>query len=254
MAEDESLLYHDGSDNNYMRNKIRKLEKQGDSNDICQSSAIFAGCHIFVNGYTQPSRNEIKHLAHLHGGTFDSYQTSKTTHFICDIFPNAKINELRKPHRNKTRYVTTKWLTASIEAQRRLDEGLFLPVGLNNQHGGKLSFPRAPPNSTQQNHTSMPSSNVASAASAPTSSSTSSAKSTLSDPDFLQHYYTASRLHFIGSWKTRLPDILSELQPMQQEASRGDVPTAVFGARVAKRVVLHVDMDCFFVSALIRDK
>lgn len=261
---DDGSLHHGGSDNNYMRNKIRKLERQGISNDIRKSSSIFQGCHIFVNGYTQPSRNEIKQLVHLHGGTFDSYQTSKTTHFICDVFPNAKINELRKPHRDRTFYVTTSWLTESIASQSRLNEGEYLPPGLNNQHGSKLLISRnarvidtclTTSSSSNKSGVSISNPPPEQASPPPPIKTTTTAKSTLSDPDFLHHYYGASRLHFIGSWKSRLPDLLAELIPTGDHAPRSEVRPNLFAASsTRKRVVLHVDMDCFFVSALIRDK
>lgn len=67
-------------------------------------------------------------------------------------------------------------------------------------------------------------------------------KSSRDDPNFVESYYRASRLHFIGRWKARLEAL------MASSTAAGEAPPPapfVFGGR---RTILHLDMDCFFAS------
>jgi DNA repair protein REV1 len=73
--------------------------------------------------------------------------------------------------------------------------------------------------------------------------------STRDGPSFVRHFFAKSRLHHIGSWRTtfqlRAGEFLSKYKgrPFRQEPSIS-----------SDRVILHVDMDCFFVSVAVRDK
>lgn len=261
-------LHHGGSGKVYMQHKISKLQT---SSEFRKESTIFQGCFIFVNGYTDPPRNEIQRLVCINGGRFDSYQTSRTTHFICDIFPNAKLKELRKPKRVHIYYITVLWLVQSIKAGRRLPESDYLPQGLAKQHGVNMkSFladvpvdsesVAAPPTEPEKRETlpnepassdppptckntllghyderepnSESSGQINTVATVERSGDTDSLDAQLSvrapsdvspvsahpvrsrltsatDPNFVQNYFESSRLHFIGSWKARLPALLA---------------------------------------------
>uniref|UniRef100_A0A5F8AGC9 DNA repair protein REV1 n=1 Tax=Macaca mulatta TaxID=9544 RepID=A0A5F8AGC9_MACMU len=84
----------------YMAAKVQKLEEQFRSDAALQkdgtSSTIFSGVAIYVNGYTDPSAEELRKLMMLHGGQYHVYYSrSKTTHIIATNLPNAKIKELK---------------------------------------------------------------------------------------------------------------------------------------------------------------
>uniref|UniRef100_A0A8C7BXZ2 DNA repair protein REV1 n=1 Tax=Neovison vison TaxID=452646 RepID=A0A8C7BXZ2_NEOVI len=84
----------------YMAAKVQKLEEQFRSDATLQkdgtSSTIFSGVAIYVNGYTDPSAEELRKLMMLHGGQYHVYYSrSKTTHIIATNLPNAKIKELK---------------------------------------------------------------------------------------------------------------------------------------------------------------
>ncbi|XP_067560278.1 DNA repair protein REV1 isoform X3 [Pseudorca crassidens] len=84
----------------YMAAKVQKLEQQFRSDAAIQkdgaSSTIFSGVAIYVNGYTDPSAEELRKLMMLHGGQYHVYYSrSKTTHIIATNLPNAKIKELK---------------------------------------------------------------------------------------------------------------------------------------------------------------
>ena len=58
--------------------------------------------------------------------------------------------------------------------------------------------------------------------------------------DYVSDYFAASRLHFIGSWKSRFVALLDALPPAPPRPVRSD------------RVIAHIDMDAFFASVAVR--
>ncbi|XP_017971803.1 PREDICTED: DNA repair protein REV1 isoform X4 [Theobroma cacao] len=72
--------------------------------------------------------------------------------------------------------------------------------------------------------------------------------STLGDPNFVENYFKNSRLHFIGTWRNRyrkrFPSLPNGFKCMN---SHSDV-----SADTQKTAIIHIDMDCFFVSVVIR--
>ena len=65
-------------------------------------------------------------------------------------------------------------------------------------------------------------------------------RSSRDDPAFQATYFSASRLHFIGSWKARNEALLLGM------VSEG--PQPVPPAKGTPRTIVHIDMDCFFAS------
>ncbi|XP_061287638.1 DNA repair protein REV1 isoform X3 [Bos javanicus] len=104
----------------YMAAKVQKLERQFRSDAAIQkdgaSSTIFSGVAIYVNGYTDPSAEELRKLMMLHGGQYHVYYSrSKTTHIIATNLPNAKIKELKGE-----KVIRPEWIVESIKAGRLL--------------------------------------------------------------------------------------------------------------------------------------
>ncbi|XP_077199617.1 DNA repair protein REV1 isoform X1 [Paroedura picta] len=113
----------------YMSAKVQKLEDQFRSEAAIQhqkdgtSSSIFSGVAIYVNGFTDPSADELRRLMMLHGGQYHIYYSrSKTTHIIATNLPNAKIKELKGE-----KIVRPEWITESIKAGRLLS---YIPYQL----------------------------------------------------------------------------------------------------------------------------
>ncbi|XP_020536171.2 DNA repair protein REV1 isoform X2 [Jatropha curcas] len=73
--------------------------------------------------------------------------------------------------------------------------------------------------------------------------------STLEDPNFVENYFKSSRLHFIGTWRNRyrkrFPTLSSDFR------CRNSAIDASGSSR--KTTIIHIDMDCFFVSVVIRN-
>ncbi|XP_069563703.1 DNA repair protein REV1 [Brachyistius frenatus] len=106
----------------YMAAKVSKLDEQfqldapREKQKERSCSSIFSGVAIYVNGYTEPSADELRRLMMLHGGQFHVYYSrSKTTHIITNNLPNSKIQELRGE-----KVIRPEWITDSIKAGRLL--------------------------------------------------------------------------------------------------------------------------------------
>uniref|UniRef100_A0AAY4DVR6 DNA repair protein REV1 n=1 Tax=Denticeps clupeoides TaxID=299321 RepID=A0AAY4DVR6_9TELE len=111
-----------GGRGGYMAAKVYKLEEQfqkdapREKQKEGMSSSIFSGVAIYVNGYTDPSADELRRLMMLHGGQYHVYYSrSKTTHIVATNLPNSKIQELRGE-----KVVRPEWITDSIKAGRVL--------------------------------------------------------------------------------------------------------------------------------------
>ncbi|XP_078514140.1 DNA repair protein REV1 [Lissotriton helveticus] len=116
----------------YMAAKVQKLEVQFRSDAPKQqqtdgaASALFSGVAIFVNGYTDPSADELRQLMMLHGGQFHLYYSrSKTTHIIATNLPNNKVKDLKGE-----KVVRPDWIVESIKAGRLLS---YIPYLLYNK-------------------------------------------------------------------------------------------------------------------------
>ena len=108
-----------GGFNDYFRRK--KIKLQNLDADLRSSSAnkppIFRGVVAHVNGYTQPSLNDIHNLIVTYGGGFMQYLDGKTTvtHIIAsNLTPKKKIEF------QKYRIVKPAWVVESIEAGKLL--------------------------------------------------------------------------------------------------------------------------------------
>ncbi|KAL2012019.1 hypothetical protein VTN00DRAFT_4737 [Thermoascus crustaceus] len=116
-----------GGFGDYIRRK--KIKLQNLDAEIRASSKnnppIFRGVVAHVNGYTQPSLNDLHHLIVSHGGGFLQYLDSKTvaTHIIASSLTPKKREEFRK-----YRIVKPAWVVESVKAGRLLPWDAFRVV------------------------------------------------------------------------------------------------------------------------------
>jgi len=73
-------------------------------------------------------------------------------------------------------------------------------------------------------------------------------KSSTVNPEFLEQYYRESRLHHLSAWKAELK---SKLQAQAAEKSASQ-QTRHKPAKGARRFILHVDFDSFFVAVSLK--
>ncbi|KAH9948124.1 DNA repair protein [Amylocystis lapponica] len=104
----------------YMSRKRAKLQIQNADIDAegDASSRIFNGLQIYINGWTEPSVQDLRQLIIQHGGIFHAYLDKKSlvTHIItCSLTP-AKVREFKH-----MKIVRPEWLVDSVKA------GILLP-------------------------------------------------------------------------------------------------------------------------------
>ncbi|KYO41427.1 DNA repair protein REV1 isoform A [Alligator mississippiensis] len=315
---------HDGwgSWGGYMSAKVKKLEDQFCSDAVIQqqkdgtSTGIFSGVAIYVNGFTDPSADELRRLMMLHGGQYHVYYSrSKTTHIIATNLPNAKIKELKGE-----KVVRPEWIIESIKAGRLLSHVPYqlytkqssVQKGLNFNTICKPEDAMPGPSNIAKelnnrvNHLikkcetendikgngidswneeeeedskdlgivelEQGPSSTKSTSSVPTpSKAASSPVSKPSDCNFISDFYSRSRLHHISTWKSELTEFVNNLQRKNNgvfpgseklkklKTGRSALKTdtgnvSVLNSAKPQSCIMHVDMDCFFVSVGIRNR
>ncbi|XP_051198867.1 DNA repair protein REV1 [Lolium perenne] len=80
-----------------------------------------------------------------------------------------------------------------------------------------------------------------------TAKSATRSHSTLTDPNFVENYFKHSRLHFIGTWRNRYRKRFSNSLGAKSSKGKNDHSGK-------KKTIIHIDMDCFFVSVVIRNR
>ncbi|CAG9857578.1 unnamed protein product [Phyllotreta striolata] len=215
----------------YMAAKRAKLLDQFKDSEIPRLSNIFEGVAIHVNGLTRPPNDELKKLMAAHGGLFHMYQTSATTHIIASNLPNVKVK-----HLGSVPVVKPSWITESIEYGKLLDYRRYLLYTNQSKTQPRIDFPII---SNEQVRGNRP----------PTK--------TASDPKFLEEFYSNSRLHLISTLGAEFKQLIGDMR----DKSDGKFPGKEKLLLKAKKhpiylphpVIMHIDMDCFFVSVSLRD-
>lgn len=108
-----------------MNAKIAKLEEQfvvdSVKNQDFKKSDLFKGYSIFVNGYTNPSSDELKRIMMIHGGTFHTYRRSHTTFTIATNLPDTKIRQL-----TSEKIIRPEWVVDCLKANKIVDYAPYL--------------------------------------------------------------------------------------------------------------------------------
>ncbi|KAH9039423.1 hypothetical protein EDB84DRAFT_1397049 [Lactarius hengduanensis] len=247
----------------YMRRKRAKLQIQnaemGDApRGEASGSQLFKGLSIHINGWTEPSVQELRKLIVENGGIYQAYIDKKTlvTHIItCSLTP-AKVREFKH-----MKVVKPEWLVQSAKGGVLLpwQDFIFLPGGRPESAHGRLaqssltefsaSKPRNStldgarlnPLSSDRNpsaplhllqapslHPSAPIPKYAKHESNPAAQRAMAdpawrAAHTSAAPGFIAGYYANSRLHHLSTWKAELRTLVVEAQ---ERAERGDLHTA----------------------------
>ncbi|KNZ79966.1 DNA repair protein rev1 [Termitomyces sp. J132] len=260
---------HFGEYGEYMRRKRAKLQIQ--NADIEQETGsdkdLFKGLAIYINGYTQPSVQDLRKLIVKHGGIFQPYLDKKSivTHIVTCSLTGAKMREFKH-----MKVVRPEWLVESAKGGVLLPwkDFIFSPSERSEKiQGSKVPLSNAttslalPPNPlvlntiagaskpVKGNYTKNEVPSYAGHKSNPL------AERVMADPewrkahtsaasDFIEGYYKNSRLHHLSMWKAELRNLVQEAQE-RAETRKGKGKEKALD----DRVIMHCDFDCFFVSA-----
>ncbi|KAH8371431.1 hypothetical protein KR093_007491 [Drosophila rubida] len=267
----------------YFEAKKSKLEEQfAAASDPFRKTKIFDGISIFVNGRTNPSADELKRIMMVHGGIYHHYERTHTNFIIASNLPDVKVRNM-----DTSKIISAQWVVDCVEQSRLLDYKPYLLYTNQKTTQPRINFAKGKQNnSTISEDTAIVDQELAgilkelqqAMASSPekTSSSSSSSNSSISiinesaptshstgraltavDPAFLGEFYKNSRLHHIATLGAGFKQYVCDLRQAQQnkpfqkreelrlflvKMPKSLLPTAV------KRYVMHIDMDCFFVS------
>lgn len=255
--------HHGGSHREYMAEKKRKLQIQFErtaSVAETEENAIFKGVSVHVNGYTEPSWEDIKDIMAVQGGRFENYYSrERVTHIVCTHLPESKIIQILNERKPAPVVVKPEWITESLKQGKRLPEEDFGLPRLQLQPGQTTldGFRRPTPN--DENHPNVDTGKDVAAKTSGVDESLKEAlrvaeearsscavlggrpRSASHDPNFMDTYFKASRLHFIGTWKERIENLMVKV-------SQEQVIPPIRQDGHFTRAIIHVDMDCFFAS------
>jgi len=224
----------------YMKIKNKKLIEQfkEDKLRLGELTEIFRGVYVYVNGYTQPSANEIKMLMTQHGGGYSLHYSRKfTTHIIATSLAGVKLQKMRSDQI----VVTPNWISDCLKQGKLLNTKPYV-LATANLNKVKKSID----------------SHFTSSKGESTNHLAESRMSATSDKNFISEFYSRSRLHFISSWKTKLANYLKKLKESDVEMKGYSKllekylhfqhePSVL--KKIKNKVIMHIDIDCFFVQA-----
>lgn len=272
-----------------MSAKVQKLEKQFLRNAELQVSesdagepAIFEGISVFVNGYTDPSAEEIKRIMMVYGGTYQHYYKRKPKcYMIATNLPLAKLKDLRDY------VVRPDWISDCVKAGRLLPVQDYLLYSPNLKKGQqKINSVKLAEQSATSTVPSVPeedgwlssddgvdSGNECELLHAVQDSTchdslyqehknNDRSRYQAGDPRFLQEFYGRSRLHHISTASLKLRDYVAQLRSVgncnfvgvQRLKRHIQEQSFVEEVQVQGKVLMHIDMDCFFVSVGLRSR
>jgi DNA repair protein REV1 len=220
---------------------------------------FFTGVVVLVNGHTSPDTTTIMRLLHKYGGDLEKYETTRVTHIIAEQLSSAKAN-IYKSQQKPTPVCRPDWITESVECGKLLPFADYLLDNVRNANALSVkSFfgTKTPPSdahelidntlSSTKNDMNVGSTNERKSKNRWQDTHPSETNYHLNgqvrtvgnDPNFLESYFSSSRLSYIGSFKQRV-------KHAKQTASSSKLSAG------STRFVLLVDMDCFFASVALR--
>lgn len=265
--DDNGFAEHGG----YMGAKITKLEEQFNTIQaaVKQKSKIFEGISIFVNGFTNPSAGELKRIMMEHGGKtnwfkvclynfhslviegiFHHYQRTHTKFVIASNLPDVKVRT------NITKnIVKPEWISDSLKENHLLDYSKYLLHTNKNRAQPQIAF-KPKPKEEDDNLDPIARSLNALNAKMTAPPVTEEKTGTAVDSNFLQDFLNNSRLHHIATlgsgFKYHINDLrknhdgnFPERETLKNLKKSEVLPTS-------EEIVMHIDMDCFFVSVSLK--
>ncbi|KAG7193521.1 deoxycytidyl transferase [Scheffersomyces spartinae] len=264
----------------YFRHKHIKQQKSDKEyrewdklrNNGIERPQIFNKMVFHVNGYTNPSINELHRLMIIHGGLFLSYLTKKSaaTHVICDRLTPRKLVEFKH-----CKVVRAQWIVDCIQEGKLLDWKAYrtipdidyaqkrLSFGCTMAQSDSMADSKSEPESKSESKLSNSNSNLDvdfsksdDIESDPEILPLTQSQKVIEEqygepprildakhPDFLKSFFAKSRLHHLSTWKADLRLKFLRRIVQQQKCHLQNTNT------LFTKVILHIDFDCFFATA-----
>lgn len=238
-----------------------------------------------MNGRTDPSADELKRIMMVHGGTFHHYERSHTTYTIASTLPDVKVRNM-----NLSKFISAKWVVDCLAKNKIVDYKPYLLFTNQKTSQPRINFANVKNRSVNESKTeaeppadekqtelggilkelqqavatspekeakinSLSETNITNLSSTSANVSTNHAR-TAADPRFLSQFYKNSRLHHIATLGAGFKQYVCELRQSRGTKDfpkREDLKYLVKSTdNGAFRYVMHIDMDCFFVSVGLR--
>lgn len=172
-----------------------------------------------------PSADELKRIMMENGGVYHHYHRPNiTTHIIASNLPTAKLKLLKQ-----FKVVKPEWISDSLKEGKLLNYDGYLLFN-DNPNQPKIDFPVRAKNA--------------------------------SEPTFLSEFYNNSRLHLISTMATTFKHLVNDTRKRNQTDYPGRLRLKKWVEQNevkdvlshdseldSGKIVMHIDMDCFFVSA-----
>jgi DNA repair protein REV1 len=204
----------------YLKSKREKLSKQQET-----QGTLFEGLVLYFNGV----ESRIKEQAIEHGAKNQDYFNSNVDFVIAPQMTLSKQKQLKKP------VLRPQWVLDSIEKGTRQPVREYTLFELDPRQK-KFQFSSPLESDTpKKGPMRRPDLDL----------EDPSVRSQLcTAPGFLQRYFETSRLHHLSTWKQDLLHQTRKEMKARHKLESCDVENAV---------IMHVDMDCFFASVMIRE-
>lgn len=177
-----------------------------------------------------PSSEELKRIMIENGGIYHHYHRSDfTTHIIASNLPNAKLKLLKQ-----YKVVKPEWISDSLKEGKLLNYKDYL-LFINQPNQPVIDFSVRAKNA--------------------------------SEPTFLSEFYNNSRLHLISTMATTFKHLVNNTRKKNQTDYPGrqrlkawveqNRATDMLSQDIelnSDKIIMHIDMDCFFVSVGLVDK
>jgi DNA repair protein REV1 len=196
----------------YMSSKLEKLQEQI---EFEPKSTIFKGLKFHINGYTNPTRTELRRMIYEHGGTTHHYDSAQVTYVIATNLAGTKISKL-----DKSKIVKPEFIVDCVRDVKLYDVHpykLYTPNVLDPHQKSITSLLKRKNDSPEEDNE----------------------RKRIS----VKEFHKNSRLHHLSTWKNELIELVANkfVKPIVDVHNK-------------QRLVMHIDMDSFFVSVALSSR